>query len=146
MPEIKSLTRQEPTEAVLELGDDTLTIMFDANRITPRWMHDTLTRLEDTDVMATAEALATVIISWDVTDDDQPFPPDADNIGLLSFKAVQQLYEVVCQAAAPSSAEGNASSPSASEQPSASDKTLSSSPNGSDGSSSPKPSESLSQT
>ena len=144
MPEISSLTRQKPQSAVLELGDDSLTIVFDANKVTPRWMHDTLERLEATDVMATAEAIADVIVSWDVTDQGSPFPPVAANIGLLSFQSVQQLYEVVCQSAAPSDAEGNELSPSASEPPSASASTPQSYPNGSDGSVSPKPSESLS--
>ena len=100
-------------------------------------------RLRDEDVLSVCEALAAVLISWDVTQDGQPFPPLRDNIALFSFPVVTALFEEVCRSAAPSDAEGNASLPSANVPPSASTQTPESSPNGSDTSTLPQPSESL---
>lgn len=144
MPDLRSVKRQRPTEARIELGDDALTLTFDAERVTPRWMNETMLALDAQDMLAVPKALAHVLIGWDLTDDGAEYPPTAANIADLSFPAVQSLFEAVCVAAAPSDAEGNASSPSASGPPAASSQTSESSPNGSDGSTSHQPSANLS--
>lgn len=138
MPEIRSLTRPRAKEATVDVGEgDTLTIAFDANKVTPRWMADALDQIAEQDALSVCDALAAVLIDWDVTDDGQPFAPTRDNIALFSFPVVTALFEEVCTAAAPSSAEGNALSESVSESSSAFAPTPGTSPNGSDGSTSP---------
>jgi len=144
VPDISSLTRVKPVEATVEYEGDSVTISFDANKVTPRWMADTMEKLEAQDVMAMADALASVIIGWDVTSGEDEFPPTARNIGVLSFAAIMQLYSRVCEGAGPSDAEGNASPPSSDVPPSAtSDPASPSSLNGSATETSPTPSESL---
>ena len=132
MPELSRITRQKPIEVSIDLGEgDSLTMAFDANKVTPRWMDGTMRRLEEQDTLSVCEALAEVLINWDVTQNGQPYPPSRDNIALFSFPVVTALFEEVCRSAAPSDAEGNASSPSASEPSSASEQTPESFPNGS---------------
>ena len=116
-------------------------ITFDANKVTPAWVSDVERRLNDKDVLSVPKALAEAIISWDVTDEGQPWPATADNLAVFSFPAMSVFFEAIMEAAVPGVAEGNASSPSANEPPSAtSPPTSPSSPNGSDTSTLPTPS------
>lgn len=145
MAELSSLTRAKPTEATIDLGDgDSVTLSFDANKVTPHWMGECMDRLNAREITAMADALAAVILTWDVTNEGEPYPPTGKNIAVLSFGAINRLYERVCEAASPSDAEGNASPPSSAVPPSATSEQVSpSSPNGSD--TSPSPSASVSQ-
>lgn len=144
MPEISSVKRQKPTAAGIDLGDsESLNMVFDAERVTPRWMAETMAQLEQQDMLAVPKALAAVLLSWDLTDDGQPYPPTVANLSDFSFPVIQSLYEAICTAAAPSSAEGNGS-PASSDGPSSdSGSMLARSPNGSDISISPPSSESV---
>jgi len=147
VPEINRLTRPKLEQATIDLGDgDTVSLVFDANKVTPRWMNATMEGAANTDLLVLAKALDEVLVSWDITDNGVEFPPVTDNIAVLSFPAVNLLFEEVCKAAAPSDAEGNASSPSVSGPALASAQESASSPNGSAGSTLPTPSESLSGT
>ena len=144
MPEISRLTRPKPTTATIDLGEgDSVTLEFDANRVTPRWMNDTQEGVADTDLLVLAKSLERVLTGWDVTNEGAPFPPTADNISNLSFPVVNQLFEAVCSAAAPGEAEGNASSPSVSGPASALSQESPTSLNGSDSSTLPTASESV---
>ena len=140
MPDLRSVKKARPTEARIELGDDALTLQFDAEKVTPRWMNETMTALDATDMLAVPRALAEVLLGWDLTDEGNPYPPSAANIADLSFPAVQALFEAVCVAAAPGEAEGNASPPSAPVPSSASAQTSENYPNGSASSTSLPPS------
>jgi hypothetical protein len=138
VPDIGRLTRPKLERATIDLGDgDTVALEFDANKVTPRWMNHTMEGAANTDLLVLAKALNEVLTAWDITDNGEPFPPSVDNIAVLSFPAVNLLFEEVCKAAAPSDAEGNASSPSASEPALASTQESQSSQNGSDSSTSP---------
>lgn len=146
MPDLRSVKRARPQTAEIDLVGDMLMLTFDAERVTPRWMNDTMQALEVQDMLAVPKALAHVIIEWDLTDDGNPYLPSGENIAELSFPVVQELFEAVCRSAAPSDAEGNAGSPSASEPPSASASESPSSLNGGATETSPRPSASLSST
>jgi hypothetical protein len=138
MPEINRLTRPKPEQAMIDLGDgDTVSLVFDANKVTPRWMNATKEGAEQVDLLVLAKALDEVLISWDITDNGVEFPPTVDNIAVLSFPAVNLLFEEVCKAAAPGEAEGNASSPSANDQSLGSAQESEIFPNGSAASTSP---------
>jgi hypothetical protein len=143
-------TRVKPTDAAVDLGDgETLNIVFDRNAITPAWIDHAQRQAEDEqNAYALAEALASVIHSWDLFEDDTvtPVPASRDEIGALSFDTVSALVRVLVQASSPSRAEGNASSKLSSTPVSGSGVLPAMPPNGAATSPSPKPSESLSQT
>jgi len=108
MPEISSLTRQKPRTAQIDLGEgDTINLTFDANAVTPHWMDEAQRRAtENADVLSLSRSLAHVVLSWDVTDEGQPFPPTAENISVLSFSALRGFLDAVVTAAVPGAAEG----------------------------------------
>jgi hypothetical protein len=147
MPEVRHLTRVKPVTSTIDLGDgDSVTLSFDVNQITPRWMDAAMQRVQEQDILALCEALAAVLTAWDVENEGQPWPPTKENLSVLSFPVVNRLFEEVCSSAAPSDAEGNASSASSGTAPSASLPSGTSSPNGSDTLSLPQPSVSPSVT
>jgi hypothetical protein len=144
VPEIRSLTRQVPTEAVIDLGGDAVRVTFDRNGITPYLLSEMQTRLEAGNVMAVASMLAQVIMAWDVTDEGAPFPPSADNIGKLSVSALASLSRRIGDEAVPTSEEGNASNATSSSPDPSSTVPQANPQNGPEPSLSPPPSESLS--
>lgn len=104
---VSDLTRSKPVEVVVDLGDgDTVTLVFDRNRITPAWVASMQAHSES-DALALSGGLAETILSWDVTEDDgQPFPPSRENLGRLSYGTQKQLTVRLMGAAIPSDAEG----------------------------------------
>lgn len=109
---VSDLTRQKPVQATIDLGDgDTIAVTFDRNRVTPAWVTLAQQRDEQQDTLSLPKALADVILSWDVTNDDgSAFAPTPENIAVLSFPAQSELLTRILEAAVPSRAEGNASS------------------------------------
>lgn len=145
MPELSSLTRAKPTQAMIDLGDgDTVTLMFDRNRVTPAWVALASKRDEEQDPLSLPKALAEVISEWDVTNEG-PFPPTPENIAVLSYPAQRSLLEKIMVASVPSSEEGNGSG---GQQPirSSVSTPITTSQNGTVTSTLPGPSASLSQT
>jgi len=142
--------RVKLTTAVVDLGEgDTLNIVFDRNAVTPAWIAETDRQAKDEkDVFALAGALAAVIDSWDLFEDDgvTPVSPTKEEIGALSFGAVSSLIETLIAASSPSRAEGNASSEPSNMPLSASTEPPVTHQNGEGTSPLPKPSESLSPT
>ena len=119
MPTRSSVHRPKPTTATIDLGDgETLTLVFDRDRITPDWLRASQEATEDAYVFATA--LAEVIDSWDLYEEDGVtlVPTSADEIATLSFDALAAILKAIGEAAAPSRAEGNASSKPSSIPPS----------------------------
>jgi hypothetical protein len=112
VPALSSLTRPKLVEKVIHIGDgDQVTIMFDRNRITPAWVASAQTDESESDPFTVPKALAQVIHSWDVTDDDgHPIEPSAETLGLFSVPAQGALLDQILSAAFPSSEEGNGSS------------------------------------
>ena len=113
MPVSRShLTRPKPRQVLVDLGEgDTLSIVFDANRITPAWMREAQERDEATDPLSLPTALAEVILRWDVTEEDgAEFAPTAANLAEFSYPVQSLLLTEILKAAVPSSEEGNASS------------------------------------
>lgn len=157
MPEIRQLTRQVPVEAVIDLGGDSVRVTFDRNGITPFLLSEMQRRLQGTkdekgndnndgDVLAVARMLSHVILSWDVSEEGQPFPPTPENIGKLSVSALAALSRRIGDEAVPSSEEGNASATTSSSRSNVSSSTPESRPNGQEPSPSMTPSVSQSPT
>jgi hypothetical protein len=112
VPSRSHLTRPKPRNATVDLGDgDTINITFDANKKTQHWMREAQTRDEAQDSLSLPKALASVLIGWDVTEDDgSAFPPTPENIAVLSYPAQSEFLRRIIGVAVPSDAEGEASS------------------------------------
>lgn len=150
MPTRSQVHKPKLTQAVIDLGDDyTLTIVFDRNKITPAWIDaaDTAAKV-DQNIYAVSGALAEVIESWDLYEDDgvTVVPITGEEIGALSFEALSVIMQSMIEASAPSSAEGNALSEPRSTQPGDSTEQLPTPPNGQQTLQSPTPSASPSLT
>jgi hypothetical protein len=112
VPNVSHLTRVKPRNADVDLGDgDSVHIVFDSNKITPAWVQESKEREEARDALSLSKSLASVLISWDVTQDDgSPFPPTKENIAVLSYAAQSALTTKILEASLPSDAEGEVSS------------------------------------
>ena len=108
---VSDLTRTKPTTASVDLGDgDTIQLTFDRNKVTPAWVTVAQRRDEEQDTLSVPKALADVLLSWDVVNDDgTEFPPTPENIAVFSYPVQTRLLEMVLAAAVPTRAEGNAS-------------------------------------
>jgi hypothetical protein len=147
VPSLSHLTRAKPTTATIDLGEgDTVTLTFDANKVTPRWMDEAMQRVQDQDMLSLCKALTEVLSAWDVVDDAGA--PVAIELALkeLSFPVVNSLFETVCKSAAPASEEGNGSATISSTEPNVSSSTQGSLQNGPSPSMLPEPSASQLQT
>lgn len=139
---VSDLTRVKPTPFTVDLGDgDSVQGMFDRNKVTPAWVSNGRQQ------QFLSEALADVILEWDVTNDDgSSFAISAENMAVFSFDAQARLLEIIVGEAVPSRAEGNVSSVPTSTPPSTSTDPLPTSQNGTVTSPLPEPSASLSPT
>jgi hypothetical protein len=110
---------------------NTIEVTFDRNKVTPAWVTLAQQRDEDQDTLSLPKALADVLISWDVLNDDgTPFEPTPENIAVLSYPAQSDLLRRIMEAAVPSRAEGNASPEPSSIPPSGSEAPAVTPPNG----------------
>lgn len=122
---VSELTRPKPTEVVVDLGGgDSVTLVFDRNKVTPAWWAATSDQSVERDPLLLPKGLAAVLLEWDVTQDDgTPFPPTVGNIAVLSYPAQQALLTETMRAAMPGEAEGkdlsvpSSTAPSDSTQP-----------------------------
>jgi hypothetical protein len=141
MASLSHLTRAKPTTATIDLGDgDTVSLTFDANRVTPRWMDEAMQRVTDQDMLSLCKALSEVLSAWDVVDDNGSPVPIEPALKDLSFPVVNSLFEAVCKSAAPSSEEGNGSATTSSTPPNVSSSMPASPQNGPSPSTLPAPS------
>jgi hypothetical protein len=125
MPEIRNLTRPKATPFTVDLGDgDSINGTFDRNMVTPAWV----TRGREQQFLS--EALAEVILSWDVTNDAAPYAISAENMAVFSFDAQARLLEIIVEASVPSRAEGNGLSAPTGTAPTTSTVPEQTSPNG----------------
>jgi hypothetical protein len=132
VPALSSLTRPKLVEKLIHIGDgDQVSITFDRNRITPAWVQAAQADERESDPFTVPKALAAVIISWDVTDDDgNVLPTDAETLAMFSVPAQGALLDQIMSAAFPSDAEGKGSSAPLSTPSSVSTEPAVTSPNG----------------
>lgn len=129
---VSDLTRPKLVETTVDLGDgDAVTLTFDRNKVTPAWAAIAEQRDNAEDVLSVPKTLADVLVSWDVTDDnDAPFPPTAENISVFSYPVQRDLLRRILEASVPSDAEGKSLSVPPSTQPLVSEVPRETFPNG----------------
>lgn len=111
MAKFSTLTRQHPAEATFQHEGESVTIVFDRNKITSAWARQVRAGLEAGEINAAAQALVEIMVSWDVEDDNGVnIPPSVEILDKLPVVALMRLEEAIGEASVPSSAEGEASS------------------------------------
>lgn len=142
MPRLGNLKQQKLVEVVFEAEGESVTMSVDKNAMTPNWMKRIAEGVGNDDPSRITDALAEIIVSWDVEDAQ----PTADVLGELPFEVLVKLEERLLEAIVPGSEEGNVSSEPVSSPAAASTPPApSSAPNG-DSSTSPASSASVLQT
>jgi hypothetical protein len=147
MPARSSLKRPHPVEVVFEAEGETVTIVFDRNRITQGWAKRIQQGMESQDMEAAISGMLEVLQSWDVVEEDgSPTPLSAEVLSDLPLGVLANLNIAIAEAAMPSSEEGNGSSNTSSTPPTDSSSKLESPPNGQEPLPSPQSSASPSLT
>ena len=112
MAKFSGLTEQLPVSVTFEYGSESVTVVFDRNKITQNWARKVRQGIEAENVDdAVLDATVEIMLSWDVTEDDgvTPIPPSREILGSLPIAAFERLSVAIGNAASPSSEEGNGS-------------------------------------
>lgn len=112
MPRFSNVLKQHPVSISFEYEQETLTVVFDRNKITGSWANGVQRAIASGAVgNEIYAATADLLISWDVVDDnDNTLPPSAEILSQLPIAAFEMLSEAIGKASTPSSEEGNGSS------------------------------------
>lgn len=112
MPKLSALTKQLPVSVTFAYEDESLTVIFDRNKITQNWARKVRQAIETESVdEAIYAATLEILIEWDVVDDEgNAIPPSLEILSQLPVAAFQRLSEAIGNASVPSSEEGEASS------------------------------------
>lgn len=109
MPRLSSLTRSHPVDVVFRAGDEVVSLTIDRNAFTPAWARRLEQGASTNDLSSVVEALAELIMAWDVVDDSgRPVKP---SVGLaeLPLPVLLELEQAIGNGVMPSSEEGNVS-------------------------------------
>jgi hypothetical protein len=110
MPALSSLTRPDPVTYTATMGQESVSVTFDAAKMTGRWEREVAQAVADEDAIKVSDLVLGCFIGWDVTDDaGSPLPISKDLLLDLPGKALISLLNGMRQAANPSSEEGNGS-------------------------------------
>jgi hypothetical protein len=111
VPALSSLTRPDPVTYTATLGPESVSLTFDAAKLTGRWEREISAAAAEKDFVTVSDLLLGVFIDWDVTDDEgRPVPISREILLDLPGKALGNLIEGMGDAATPASEEGNGSS------------------------------------
>lgn len=131
MPSLSSITRQDPVTYTAVMGAESVSVTFDASRMTGRWERELAAAQTASDSARVSDLILGIFIAWDVVDDaGQPVPLTADLLLDLPGKALANLIEGMMAAAFPASEEGNGSGSTSSTAATASISLPESPPNG----------------
>lgn len=139
MPALDSLKRPDPVTVTVDFGGETVTVTFNQNAMTKRWVKQIQAGLEAEDIETSSRSLVDLIMSWDILDSNgAPVPVTVDVLDDLPLPFLRAIDEAIGDASNLSSAEGNASSKPAPKESSDSTPTGEASPNGSETSTLPE--------
>jgi hypothetical protein len=110
MPALSNITRADPVTYTAQLGPESVSVTFDAAKMTGRWEREIRDARDAEDVSKVGDLILGIFIDWDVTDDaGQPVPISKEILLDLPAKALGNLIDGMTTAAFPSSEEGNGS-------------------------------------
>jgi hypothetical protein len=144
-----SLRRPKLATVQLDFGEgDIVAFTFDRNKITDAWMEEWARAEEERDTGFMNEALADLIVRWDIKGDDgSAYDPSAEHIGhLFTVADKASILREMMMATVPTEVEKRGSSTPSATPPSNSLRPPQDSPNGSTTSPSPTPSTAPSST
>lgn len=98
MTEIASLLNDSPEWVEVKVEESTFSVAYHPARVTPLW----LAKLQgaDDDPMTLPTVLSELVSDWDVTENGQALPLDAEVLGSLPYKVIGAISLAVSQAAA----------------------------------------------
>jgi hypothetical protein len=149
MPAVRwsGLVAADPVTYTAQLGTESVSVTFDAAKMTGRWERALAAAMRAEDYDVVSDMVLDVFIAWDVVDDaGQPIPISRDLLLDLPNRALARLMEGMRTAANPVSEEGNGSAATSSTPDTASMVLPASPPNGQPTLPSPPLSTSQSQT
>ena len=118
MPKLSSLTRVHPVSVTFEAEGESLTVVFDRNKITPNWIDRQQSAGATGDFALIMASTLEVLISWDVQDEQgQTLPVSAEILSQLPFESFIKLGNAIAEAAMPGSDEGEGSGEASSVSP-----------------------------
>ncbi len=92
---LSTLTQSMRTLAV-KLEDGTLNLTYRPGAITARMVtQERQRKLESSSVEASTESLASVLTSWDLTDDDKPLPVTVEALMLLPSSVIFACWRAI---------------------------------------------------
>jgi hypothetical protein len=117
MPSLSNITRADPVTYTAQLGPESVSVTFDAAKMTGRWEREIATAADANDGERVSDLLFGVFIDWDVIDDNgQPVPISKEILLDLPGKALASLIEGMRESVLPASEEGNGSGSTSSTQ------------------------------
>ena len=108
MPDLGSLINDKPEELEVEVNGLVVSVSYHPARITPLWLAGAM---ETNDPLQLSRSLAAVMSDWDVYENGQPVPLNAETLATFPFPVLAAFSSAIGEAAA-GAAEGNASSSS----------------------------------
>jgi hypothetical protein len=109
-PKFSAIYQSDPVSYTAALGPESVTLTFDAAKMTGRWERELRAAQREDDSEKVSDLILSVFIAWDVVDDNaQPVELTTDLLLDLPSKAMVALIEGMIKAAYPSSEEGNGS-------------------------------------
>lgn len=108
MPELGSLINDKPEELEVEVNGLVVSVAYHPARITPLWLSKAM---QTDDPLAMAQALADVMSDWDVYENGQPIPLNAETLASFPYPVLADFSAAIGEAAS-GGAEGNVSSTS----------------------------------
>jgi hypothetical protein len=108
MPELGSLINDTAERLEVEVNGSIVAVAYHPARITPLWLSDAMVT---DDPLSLARSLAAVLTEWDVVENGQPVPLNADTLATFPFPVLGAFADAIGTAAS-GSEEGNVSSSS----------------------------------
>lgn len=103
MPDISSFQAEE-REVTVELLGEPVTVRFTAGAFTPALEGQIAEAQSDAQMRTLARAMASFLVSWDITKNGEPFPPTYDNLCQMPVGLLMQVVSAVSDTIAPEEA------------------------------------------
>lgn len=109
-PKFAAIYQPDPVTYTAALGPESVSVTFDAAKMTGRWERELRAAQRDEDVDKVGDLILGVFIGWDVVDEaGVPVDLTMDLLLDLPAKALANLIDGMTAAAFPASEEGNGS-------------------------------------